>query len=104
MTYLRELGYSALVVKYVTEAEPNSMDWLTPSKAEAFGITYRWLGSETVFAPAKDVLEEAANIIPTAKDRLKGKDLLACIGAGMVTVLKARRHQLTVRLRPTHKK
>jgi hypothetical protein len=45
--YLAKIGLSDAAIRYLTEAEPNLMNWLTAEKARQLGIDSRLLKENT---------------------------------------------------------
>jgi hypothetical protein len=71
--YFSQLGLSDRAIMYLSAAAPTSMNWLTPTQAESFGITL------TVFDPKAATAEAPPTGQPSASLEVRSRDFIVAL-------------------------
>ena len=71
--YLSQLGLSDRAIMFLSDAAPSSMNWLTPSEAESFGITL------TVFDPKPTTAEAVPEVKQVASLEARSRDFIIAL-------------------------
>jgi hypothetical protein len=74
--YLSQLGLSDRAIMFLSDAAPTSMNWLTPSEAEGFGITLSLFDPKSTTAEAQPEIKQAGSIETRSRDFIIALHLL----------------------------
>lgn len=74
--YLSQLGLSDRAILFLSDAAPTSMNWLTPSEAEGFGITLSVYDPKPTAAQAQPNVKQDTSIEARSRDFIVAINLL----------------------------